>query len=599
MGLKNKFLNLKLNVKFTIIMVVFIMAPIIILASLLLQGTKASVIDDNMSYMTHNSERVLEQIKIRVDAINMVTQLFLKDEGLLEMLEKAYREEPMETEAIQNFKLSNISSLERLVNNNASLYGVRMYGQNDAVYEMMPILYQHARMKRQEWASKVTSEKWCIGYQDEIFNTYIQKNDTELLSLITPVYNDERNQIATLEAAMKMEEIFPSLYENTDNQWSCLVENNKGIHYGVDAKAGYAEIVDSVLAESNMSDEYEVYYKIAKGYHVIVTCMELPDIDSKLIVIKDVTETIDHFNRQRYGFSLAMVFLTMIMALVINKIVKVLLKKFYNIISGINQVQKGDLNIHFEESGTDEMSELGSQINKMLIQIKNLMNESIQTEVLVKNSEIKALQNQINAHFIYNVLEAIKMMAEIGENYEISDSVTALGELLRYGMRWTNRNVTVREEIEYIKNYIQLMNLRYDFIVQLSINMPEIVYAQEIPKMSLQPIVENAICHGIEELSEDATIYMKAIMEDGYYMIEITDSGKGMNEEQVDILMQKINGEIEVHGGSGNGIGLKNVQDRIQLSFGEQYGIKIVSKQDCFTKIIVALPYITQNKILD
>ena len=147
----------------------------------------------------------------------------------------------------------------------------------------------------------------------------------------------------------------------------------------------------------------------------------------------------------------------------------------------------------------------------------------------MKNSEIKALQNQINVHFIYNVLESIKMMAEIDEKYEISDAVTSLGKLLRYGMKFSSKNVTVEQEIEYIRNYLDLINLRFDFEIILAINIPQFIYKQEIPKMTLQPIVENAIYHGIEELAEDSSIYIKGYVEGEDILIEITDSGKGMN----------------------------------------------------------------------
>ncbi len=187
-----------------------------------------------------------------------------------------------------------------------------------------------------------------------------------------------------------------------------------------------------------------------------------------------------------------------------NSVVKVLLRKFYHMLLVVRKVQEGDLAQRVSNPGSDEMGEMSTQFNKMLDHIQILMKENINREVLIKNTEIKALQNQINAHFIYNVLEAVKMMAEINEEYEISDSVTALGELLRYGMKWTSSDVTIRQEVEYIKNYIQLMNLRYDYTIGLSINIPDHIYEQQIPKMSLQPIVENAICHGIEETEEDS-----------------------------------------------------------------------------------------------
>ena len=148
----------------------------------------------------------------------------------------------------------------------------------------------------------------------------------------------------------------------------------------------------------------------------------------------------------------------------------------------------------------------------------------------------------------------------------------------------------MEEEIEYIKNYLALINLRFDYEIYLSLNMPPLIMHQEIPKMSLQPIIENAICHGIEELAEDTSIYMKGYTQGTDCMIEITDAGKGMTEEEVEKLRKKIAGEIETSGGSGNGIGLKNVQDRIYISFGEGYGIGIDSKIGCYTKITVRIP---------
>ena len=108
--------------------------------------------------------------------------------------------------------------------------------------------------------------------------------------------------------------------------------------------------------------------------------------------------------------------------------------------------------------------------------------------------------------------------------------------------------------------------------------------------MSLQPIIENAIYHGIEEIAEDTNIYIKGQVEGEDCIIEITDAGRGMSEEEVSRLYKKISGEIETSGGSGNGIGLKNVQDRIKISFGQSYGIEIASQLGCYTKIMVRIP---------
>ena len=308
------------------------------------------------------------------------------------------------------------------------------------------------------------------------------------------------------------------------------------------------------------------------------------------MTLYSLSEVLNRIKLQQNVFFLVIVILFMILIVLVNIIVKSILKNLYGMLGTIRQVQMGDLNIRVENYGMDEMGELGSQFNVMLDKIQNLMEENINREVLAKNSEIRALQNQINAHFIYNVLESIKMMAEIDGEYEISDAITSLGKLLRYSMRWTSPLVTLEEELEYIKNYMDLINLRFDYRIHLAVHAPKIAYLQQIPKMSLQPIIENAIIHGVEELAEDATIYIKAYIKDGIMTIEITDTGRGMTPEQLDQLKKRIAGEIEVSGGSGNSIGLKNVQDRIQMTFGNEYGISVISKIDCFTKVIMKVP---------
>lgn len=108
--------------------------------------------------------------------------------------------------------------------------------------------------------------------------------------------------------------------------------------------------------------------------------------------------------------------------------------------------------------------------------------------------------------------------------------------------------------------------------------------------MSLQPIVENAIKHGIESVAEDTTIYIKAIQQADNFVIEVTDSGKGMTEEEVVRLNEKIAGKLEAESKTGHGIGLKNVQDRINITFGEQYGLNVISKEGCFTKVSMTVP---------
>ena len=584
------FRNAKLNIKFTIIIVLFTVVPLCISIGALFHIMIQNVIDENISYMQYTMERNSDNMATRIDSVNMSTQFFLSDDSLKQVLNASVSGEELSTEDWLKFKNIEVSSLERLVNNNPLLYSVRVYAVNDQVQEMMPILYSRKRMEKQSWAEKEDYTGWNYNYTDNIFSSYTMDQNRKIMSLITQVEDRNNGTIGVIEAAMTMENMFPSLYESIEDEWSCFYTDSGEKYFGENRKPESEKLIEVIKPGYLNDGEIVTSYKESGRKKLVVSGMYIREMSGTLICVKDITSDINRVRWSRLLFFIGMAVLTFFLALVINLIVQHLLRKFYEILKSIRNVQKGDLNVVIPECGNDEMGELGTQINKMLERIKQLMNDNLNREILAKNSEIRALQNQINAHFIYNVLESIKMMAEIDEEYAISDAVTSLGKLLRYSMKWVSGNVLVEQELEYIKNYMALINLRFDYEIYLSLNIPELILKQEIPKMSLQPIVENAICHGIEQMAEDTNIYIKGLVEGDDCVIEITDAGKGMTEDEVKRLKQKIAGEIDSNGGSGNGIGLKNVQDRIHIAFGEKYGIEIASMIGCYTKIRVRIP---------
>ena len=582
--------NQKLNTKFTLIIVLFTIIPIGIMSSVLFYIMEQNVVEENQNYMEYTMQRSRDSISNKIDSINMSTQFFLSEETLLEILNKTKSGEEIQRDEWLAFKNYDVASLERLVNNNPLLYGVRVYAETDEVQEMMPILYQNSRMERQIWADDGERTGWKFNYYDNIFSSYSMNQNRKIVSLVTPVVDDINGRIGTIEAAMTMENMFPSLYESIENEWS-FFHTTDGESYFGDESLEVSDIMLTLII-THMPEEEEGCTESFKveNQNLIVSYMPVKELSGTLICVKNITQNIQDVYRIRNVFVLIMALFMGVLAAFINQIVHGLLRQFYEILRSIRQVQKGDLNVVIEHCGKDEMGELGTQINTMLERIRQLMEDNLKREMLMKNSEIRALQNQINAHFIYNVLESIKLMAEIDEEYAISDAVTSLGKLLRYSMKWVSGNVLVEQELEYIKDYMALINLRFDYEIYLSLNIPEIVLKQEIPKMSLQPIVENSIYHGIEQMAEDTNIYIKGYIENGDCIIEITDAGKGMTDEEVEKLRLKIAGELDSNGGSGNGIGLKNVQDRIHIAFGESYGIEIASKLGCYTKVVVRIP---------
>ena len=465
----------------------------------------------------------------------MSTRFFLSDEGMSDILVDAYDGNVLDTKEILEFYNTEIADLERLVNNNPALYAVRVYGVNDNVQEMMPILYNNSRMQKLAWYGK-SMEGWHFGYYDTLFSSLTTDQGTELASLCSAVNDHERGIIGYVEAAMSMKSMFPGIYENSETEWSFFTDTDGNVLFGSVEESNQSPVMDAFSEPLGELDRQVIYKKIG-GNNLTIARYPVKSLGGVMYSVQDITREIHAVYHRRNIFVFIMTIVLFVTAGLIYRIVRY-----------------------------------------------------FQKEVLSKNSELRSLQNQINAHFIYNVLESIKMMAEIDEKYEISDAITSLGKLMRYSIKWTFGNVHLSEELDYIRNYVLLINLRYDFEVILSINVPQELMDQEILKMSLQPIVENAVVHGIEPVAADTTIYIKAWEDDGDFRIEITDSGKGMDKDELQKLLKRIHGEIEETGGKGNGIGLKNVEDRIKLAFGSEYGLEVYSEPMKYTKVSIVLP---------
>ncbi|MCR4588882.1 MAG: histidine kinase [Lachnospiraceae bacterium] len=577
--------------------------PLGIIAGVLFYNMEQSTISESVSYMEYKRELYRDQIQTDIDSINMSTRYFSYDEELLNFLKLTRQGHTFTTEELLEFYEGDIADLERLVNNNPLMYAVRVYSSENTVQEMMPILYSADRMKKLEWGEETVCG-WHYGYHDTLFSSLITSQENALISLVTEITDYDAGCIGYVEAAVMMKTMFPELYGDTVNEWS-FFEDEEGNRYFGSNQPEYALGLIQQMGQGETDRGESSSYLKAEGRKLVVTTLPVSALNGRLVSVMDITGDVRNVYRQRNIFVVVVLLLVILTGIMINYIVKRMLRQFYSILRSIRKVQEGDLSERIVKSSNDEMGELGDQLNTMLNRVQNLMNENIRREVLVKNAQIRSLQNQINAHFIYNVLESVKMLAEIDEEYVISDSITSLGKMLRYSMKWVSGTVTLGQELEYIKSYLALMNLRNDYEAIFSIRIPEELMDQVIPKMSLQPLVENAYLHGIEPEAKDATIYIKASEQEGDFVIEVQDAGRGMTREMLQQVRDNLsleNGgeEKETYGdkengtlpssGKGGGIGLKNVNDRIHMAFGNSYGLEVYSEKGLYTKVIMRLP---------
>lgn len=253
-----------------------------------------------------------------------------------------------------------------------------------------------------------------------------------------------------------------------------------------------------------------------------------------------------------------------------------------------DQVAKGNLDVRSEVKGGVEVSMLSDSLNTMIDKINELLDQVTKEQVRLRKAEFEVLQSQINPHFLYNTLDAITWLAESGEQKKVVSMVGSLSEFFRTALNGGRDIITIEEELQHVRSYLEIEQVRYQDILRYEISVPEELNKYLIPKITIQPLVENALYHGIKNKRGPGMILIKAKKEKDFFNIQIEDNGIGIEEERLEQVRAGIRDKVL----TGKDIyGLYNVNERIRLNFGEQYGILIESVHGEKTVVSVILPY--------
>jgi two-component system sensor histidine kinase YesM len=267
-----------------------------------------------------------------------------------------------------------------------------------------------------------------------------------------------------------------------------------------------------------------------------------------------------------------------------------LTKPLRSLVRLMKVVQTGNLDVTFPVRRRDEVGLVGNAFNRMILRVKTLLDDVYLAGQRKNEAELEALQNQINPHFIYNTLESIRMTAVINDDVEVSDMTQLLGKLLRYGMGTGTETVPLSRELEHLEMYLQLLNYRYGNRFVLDIDQRTFDLQVPVMKLLFQPIMENAVYHGMDEAKPSMTISLTCEMLGTDLIFTIKDDGVGMSDETLKRLRQRLNEPRPSGESGGRGIGLRNVNERLKLLFGEGYGISIESNVGEGTEVTVRFP---------
>ena len=321
-----------------------------------------------------------------------------------------------------------------------------------------------------------------------------------------------------------------------------------------------------------------MYYTLANGW-TIVKEMGMGDIDAQIILINFIIWMC---------LGLALFFGFSFSFLQKKSIVDPIIK----LSKAVRQIDGDDLKIELYTVNRDEVGELNRNVIKMAKKLSDLINTVYKSKIKLQEAEILSLQSQINPHFLYNTLDTLRWIAfEHGEK-ELAEQIEALSNLFRHVLNNGNEITTVKEELEHLRNYLVIQETRFGKKIRTTINVQEELYPCRVVKLILQPLVENAFVHGLEKKVGGGEIWVTVDTVGGMIRYIVEDSGLGTDEKTINAILNASDEDKE----SQNIFALKNINNRIKLKYGEQYGIKFESTCGKGTKVTVMIPYMQKEE---
>lgn len=420
----------------------------------------------------------------------------------------------------------------------------------------------------------------------------ISKSDgTPVFIICYPIVNDNNEKIGFINGAVNLEKI-SEIANGIDvyNGFSWIMNKDLDI-YSIDKSdltknyisyEGLAKVIDKSM-EVNLGT---IHVKNKKGNDATVFFSSVPYTEDWVLctLIED-----KHIHAQtNYMIELIIIIGTILLMLAVLYAVVVsgnIVKPIYKLKNHMVEVSKGNLDSSCEYRGNDEISVLVKVFNQMLTDIKSLINQVYQVQTQKRNAELRVLQSQVNPHFLYNTLDTIQWKALEHNAYDVADMINSLSGFFRISLSDGKEFITVEDEVEHVRHYLEIQKIRYKDRVNYDIHIGESTSQNLVPKMIIQPLVENSIYHGLKLKRQVGNININILSEDDYIIIEVTDNGIGIKKEKLVELRNNLANSIE-----SEHYGLYNINERLKLTFKGKYDINIDSEYNNWTRVSLKIP---------
>ncbi|PRR79163.1 Sensor histidine kinase YehU [Clostridium liquoris] len=591
--IKNKSMSKKFISSFIILIVIPFFIITIVINSLY-EGVLVSHYNEKIEQIM---VQLSSDIEIELRRIHLYTAKVSNEQELLPLVNSWYHEKDsikkLETYEKIETKLDYLFAYQGEINS------IVFFSKNGEVFKYKDPLY-----KNDSDVKKSSLYKECMGNKGKVLsiNNFNSSNDVnagriDFLVGVSPEYNWYNSDTEFIYFEIKTD-LLNSIYSRftNDTVGKMIIADSKGnIVISPDKNLLGKNIseVKYLNKISNKNNDYAPYkYRYKKDIKYISKYTSDKSGWTVINIIDYKALTKDTTNITKVLLMIFLIF-NLLFILYSKMFFKDIIKPIKELVETMKGVKDEKLEkITITNTNLEEINELGSSYNKMINDIKDLIAERDLKERERSKEEIKALQAQINPHFIYNTLNVIKLMAMISKAENIRKVTDSFMKLLRATFRSKSTFITVREELEYLDNYTDIMKVRFGDNFNIVVNVQDNVKDLYIIKLILQPIVENAIIHGINDIDREKYITISGFLENGKLIFQVEDNGIGMTEDEIkNVLNNKENDKTGF-----NHIGINNVRSRIKLNCGQEYGLKIESEKNKFTRVTLIHPILTEEE---
>ncbi|PWW05059.1 two-component system sensor histidine kinase YesM [Paenibacillus cellulosilyticus] len=595
---RNSSITHKLFLAFSLLIAV----PAILIAFLFIHIQEEQLYKEAMASGSSHVMHLNEQLRSRMSIIENVSSIALAQKSFVDYIHSDMRSDGL---GLVKFRQNQFEQMRHIIQSNKMISQLSFYVDNPNVQEIWPEIYSYDRFWPQEYWLSLRNEGGAA------YRLFALKDGEHTLAYyrLVRLQSQLQKYPSIMEVRSSHSEFFGDLLDDTNSTFFSVVMDandpartiyndkhafvhNEGDHLGdiftsIHKQLDMLQQTDPIQAKVGGFTYYAQYHYIAPLNAYVV------DIASREALLKGP--------RSWYVLVIAIALIGLLLMLVlVSQMNRRIFRRLDSVLLSMRKVRGGQLDAKIEtglgpnETG-DEIDEVAVSYNGMLEEIQRLMTQVVDKQLVAKNAQLHSLHSQINSHFLYNALESIRMLAEVERRPAIADAVVTLGSLMRYSMKWRSDTVAFGEELANIQSYVQFINFMESGGIELTADYPPEVLQYAIPKMCMQPIVENAVRHAAPS-GGGVHIRIHVSVDNDSLLINIRDNGVGVEPYMLENLQAVLRGESDAPiTGSNNGLGLENVHKRLQLHYGTGSGLWMESEQGVYTCVTIRLPWENDN----